>query len=397
MRISNMHIYFASLLIFLSLFSQTAYGEVIFEESFDDQPDFHSGMPENSKSGAPIGLPDRVQRATTHTIPEDWYSLRQDPKWSPSLGHPDRHETIEILQSNAEKSRGGSGKSMVNYRHGYNNGQGTWTSESLLLKYFPEGYDQLYVEFWIRFGPNWTRELRSGQANTMSKIFRILSWNEKDSEFENFSDGSNGPIIFWDHGINSYGLRNEIALRGGPHGDNYGFQDPDIPGLPRRLDYIGNLSLNWAGNLKDMGPNGTRSYIEDRVNGGVVPTGDYDIVQHDQIFGPGESWTKIAFFVKMNSSPGAKDGVLRQWLNDHQIFFNTQIPWIRSSSKNTDAQWNIVGFGGNDYFYTYDNSERREEWYSIDDIVIRTDIPDYVDSQGAITAPPSPPSGISVQ
>src|SRR5690554_7200323 len=94
--------------------------EVIFEENFDDQPDWHSAM--HSSDG--------TQRATTHIIPEGWYSIRQDPTWAPSEGHPDRHESIEILESNSDKARGGKGKSMVSWRDSYNPGWNRWNSES---------------------------------------------------------------------------------------------------------------------------------------------------------------------------------------------------------------------------------------------------------------------------
>src|SRR5690554_4718063 len=92
--------------------------EVIFEENFDDQPDWHSAM--HSSDG--------TQRATTHIIPEGWYSIRQDPTWAPSERHPDRHESIEILESNSDKARGGKGKSMVSWRDSHDPGWNRWNS-----------------------------------------------------------------------------------------------------------------------------------------------------------------------------------------------------------------------------------------------------------------------------
>ena len=81
--------------------ANSATGEVLFKEPFDDQPDWTSGMDINATDANPAGKPDRVQSASTHVIPEGWYSIRQDPVWAPSTGYPDRHETIEILSSNA--------------------------------------------------------------------------------------------------------------------------------------------------------------------------------------------------------------------------------------------------------------------------------------------------------
>jgi hypothetical protein len=370
-------------------FATTATSEVLFQENFDGQPDWNSGLPENAYIQS---TPDVLQRAGTHNIPDGWTSIRQDPVWAPSKGDLDKHETIEILAANADKSRSGTGKSMVSWRESYDNGGGRWSSEGVLLKHFPEGYDQIYAEFWVRFDPNWSRLRSVDVANSYSKLFRISSWNGEETEYVAFNGGNLGPMMLWDHKIDTYGLRNSIALRGGPHGDNYKFNVGDIQGLPRTIQGLGDLSMSWTGDLAYMGPDGTRSYIEDRVNGGTIPFGPWDQVQHNQIYGPGDSWTKLAFFVKMNSAPDVADGEVRQWLNGHQIFFNNQIPWIRSSdTENENAKWNVVAFGGNDYFLYYPNEVRREEWYSIDDIIVRTDIPDYLMTGSVNSVRPNPP------
>ncbi|WP_417500536.1 hypothetical protein [Marinobacter sp.] len=368
-----------------------AHAEIIFEESFDDQPDWTSAMHST----------DTVQRAATHIIPEGWFSIRQDPTWAPSKGYQDKHETIEILSSNAEKARGGVGKSFVSWRDSYDRGWNYWASESMLLKHFPEGYSELYVEFWIRFDPNWTRVAVPDRPNATSKMFRVSSWSGDGSEYGAFSDGNIGPIALWDHSLNRYGLRNSIALRGGPHSDNYKLASDDIPDVGKFIipGSLGDLNLDFSTRLANMGPGGTQPIIADRANGGFVTEDTRGIVSHDQIFGPGDAWTKLAFYVKMNSASGVKDGVFRQWLNDKQIFVSTQIPWIRpSSTRDENAKWNLVAIGGNDFFQTYPNEDRREEWYSIDDLVIRTDIPDYVDSgNNVISVPPNPPAGFEVK
>ena len=374
----------------IALASSFSNAKVLFEESFDDQPDW-----------TPVlnGSTDGTQRASSHVIPEGWYSIRHDPTWAPSTGHPDRHETIEILASNSDKARGGRGKSMVSYRDSHDPGWKRWNSESMMVKYFPEGYDQLYVEFWIRFDNDWTRQRISGVPDPTSKLFRISSWRGNGSEYQAFGGGDLGPIALWDYTVNSYGVRNRLSFRGGPHGDNYGFDSGDISGLPRSLVGSGDLSMNFTADVKGMGVGGEDPKIPDRVNGGFINLNSNSTIGHDQIYGPGGAWTKMAFFVKMNSSPGARDGIFRQWLNGVQIFNVTTIPWIRtSSSENENAQWNLVAIGGNDFFQSYPNSERHEEWYSIDDLVIRTDIPE--DLGGAPSspevAPPSPPVGVDI-
>lgn len=376
-----------------SVFLSTSFtqAEVIFSENFDNQPDWTSAMYST----------DTVQRAKTHTIPEGWYSIRQDPTWAPSKGHSDKHETIEILASNAGKARGGTGKSFVSWRDSYDRGWSYWASESILLKYFPEGYSELYVEFWISFDPKWTRVAVPNRPSATSKLFRVSSWSGDGTEYGAFSDGNIGPIALWDHTVNKYGLRNTLAFRGGPHSDNYTLTAQDIPDVGKYLisGSLGDFNLNFSSSLSEMGPNREDPIIADRINGGFITRKTSGVVGHDQVFGAGTSWTKLAFYVKMNSAPGVKDGVFRQWLNDRQIFVSTEIPWIRpSESRDESAKWNLVAIGGNDIFQTYPNEERHEEWYSIDDLVIRTDIPDYVDSGvNTIIAPPNPPAGFDVQ
>ena len=56
--------------------------------------------------------------------------------------------------------------------------------------------------------------------------------------------------------------------------------------------------------------------------------------------------------------------------------------------------WNHVSFGGNDYFAPYPNDQRFEDWYALDDIVIRSDRPDDLMSS---TPKPSPPENVSAE
>ncbi|WP_200369471.1 hypothetical protein [Marinobacter sp. DY40_1A1] len=369
----------------LILASPVLHSEVVFEENFDDQPDWTSAMHST----------DTEQRAVTHIIPHGWSAIRQDPTWAPSKGHPYKHESIEVLASNSKKCRDGTGKCMVSWRDSYNPGWKRWTSESIMLKYLPEGYSQLYVEFWIRFGPNWTRTNVDGVPSAASKLFRISSWRGNGSEFQAFPDGDIGPIALWDYSLNKYGVRNTISWRGGPHGDNYNYRDGEIPGLPAPLINTGDLNLNFSGHLKGMGPGGSDPKVSDRLNGGLIDLNSPSIVKHDQVFGPGDSWTKIGIFVKMNSAPGLKDGVFQQWLNDEQVFISTTIPWIRPSVTETEnAQWNLVAIGGNDFFQIYPNEAQHEEWYAIDDLIIRDDVPHYLNTTAVA---PNPPIGLDVK
>jgi hypothetical protein len=138
----------------------------------------------------------------------------------------------------------------------------------------------------------------------------------------------------------------------------------------------GDLNMNFNLDCRGQGVDGADPVIEDKLNGGFIDIQGTDTLLHDQIYGPGDSWSKVGFYVKMNSAVGVTDGIFRQWLNDKQIFQSVTIPWIRSSeTEDENAKWNLVGVGGNDFFQIYPNADRREEWYSIDDLVIRDSIP----------------------
>lgn len=359
----------ATSMVFTSVGSQA---EVLFVENFDDQPDWTSAMHST----------DRAQYADTHTIPEGWYAVRQDPTWAPSTGHADRHEAIEILASNADKARGGSGKAYVSWRDYYDAGWLRWNSDSILAKYFPEGHDQLYVEFYIQFDPEWTQTGKS-------KLFRMTSWSGNPDFFGYGGGRENGPVLFMDYEEGDSSVRNSLAFRSGPHGVNYGMDNNLMGDMPRTLvgsgDYSGNWTSNTVGSIYGPDPQ-----IPDKVNGGYIPK-DIDYrPQHDQIYGPSGTWTKVAYFVKMNSAPGVRDGVFKQWLDDQLVLETNKVTWVDSNPDNKMVKWNVVAIGGNDFWRGYTNEERREEWYAIDDVLIATTPPDEAPR-------PSPPTDLLVE
>lgn len=326
---------------------------VIFQDNFDNQPDYTSAM----------YSVDREQFADTHTLPVGWDAIRQDPQWSPSEGYPSGHESLEILASNADKARGGVGKSFVGWRDYYDAGWDRYNSENFLVKYFPEGYDQLYCEFYIRFQPGWSW---AGQ----SKIFRFSSWSGEGEMFGYGGGRENGPVVMWQYKASETHTNNFVSFRGGYHGNSYGMNDSSID-LPRNLVGSGDYPGNWTSNPPAMVPG---VQIPDKLNGGFINQDIATSVTHPQIYGPDGTWTKMAFFVKMNT-PGVKDGRYMQWLDD-RLVMQADVQWIPSEA--TGVKWNIVGIGGNDYWRDENltNEDQYQEWYAIDDLVIRADIPE---------------------
>ncbi|MFL1405686.1 hypothetical protein ACJO2E_10135 [Marinobacter sp. M1N3S26] len=345
---------------------------VLFEESFDDLPDY--------TSSEELDL-------------EGWDHRRNgEVNWSPSNGYPDKHDAFEILESNADKARGGTGKSFVAWRESYDPGWQRWNSDGILAKKLDQGVSQLYVSFYIRFEENWTP---GGQ----SKFFRAYYWNGEGSPFQFFDDGNSGPIFLWDYNENNYGVRNVHAYRGGPpEGSYYQMTSEDIYDTPRGVNNLGSFSLNYTQDTVGMAADGGTPKIPDQVNGGYLSDNLNQTVKHAQLFGRPENWTKVAFFLKMNSEPGANDGELIQWINDEQVYVNRTIRWVKDNPDNRMVQWNMVAIGGNDNWQAYPNSQMREEWYSIDDVYMATEIPDDVISGGSddgAVSRPNPPSGVT--
>ncbi|MEJ2621065.1 MAG: hypothetical protein P8163_12590 [Candidatus Thiodiazotropha sp.] len=89
--------------------------------------------------------------------------------------------------------------------------------------------------------------------------------------------------------------------------------------------------------------------------GGHISDNPSQLVEYDQIFGASGHRTKMAYYVKMNSTPGVADGTLKQWVNDELILSNKNTPWTGPEPWVTEAgssmpEWDVVGFWGNSFF-----------------------------------------------
>ena len=111
----------------------------------------------------------------------------------------------------------------------------------------------------------------------------------------------------------------------------------------------------------------------------------------------GSKWHKMEFYIKVNSSPGAQDGILAQWFDDGLVFLNKTIPWIQNGA-NPNLKFTAVKFGGNHHTKNYLEKNMgidRVEWYAIDDIMIRNDLPENLILSPTIS--PNAPLNIKVE
>lgn len=401
MRLINKLLTISLLTSFVLVGAPTIHAEVIFSDSFDDQPDWNSGLPENDKGELDMspsnrgGWPvDIAQFAETHFIPNNWSFVRQTPVWAPSRGDADRHETIEISAAstaeNPNRARGRTGKSFVSWRDSSSQQFG---SDGLLMKDFREGFDQIYVEFYINFSDE---QIKSYYDTTypadqaLSKLFRIYHWDGTGDAFDYYDNNINPNMIWGMEGRSTaaggYGFRNSIAL------------------LTRRVDTSQARFIDANGNPADAAPSSyrlepTRALYEgenlpDRRDEGFIPT-NTGVADIDQVFGNETHWTKMAFFVKMNSAPGAYDGTLIQWLDDRKVVEINTIAWVAEGREM--VKWTTFGIGGNDSFKKYPNELRHEEWYAIDDVMAASQIPDHLLSESESVAPPNSPIDLNVE
>jgi hypothetical protein len=368
-----------SFFVFLCGTSSAADAEILFQENFDDQPDFTSTMHSTVNS----------QRSVWgDTLPDNWYEIYQGSVWSPETGYPTKHAAIEILASNTDKTRGGTGNSMVNWRESASLTR--WNSDSQMIHLFEQPLNEVYVEYWIAFSDNWWQ--RENTGHWASKIFRVGSWDGA-GDIVNGAFGSLGPIFFWDYKRDSYNLQNFLHFRGGPWGENY-YMNKDEPSYPQYT------TSNFGSSTLGMAPGGTDPLIVNQIEGGYLKDiGRYTQITHEQVFGAGQHWTKMAFYLKMNSAPGVADGVLMQWINDQRIRVVDTIPWIKANTENKMVGWNYFALGGNDNFYPFEADQLFEDWYAFDDVVVRSDIPSFLEASVADSrqAAPSAPTAIAVE
>ena len=326
---------------------------VIFSENFDDQPDWTATMHTLEKYQTV---------AAGNILPDNWDGIYQGTYWSPEKGYPDKHATLEILASNVDKARGGTGKSAVIWRESIVSGPTDWKSDSQMVRYIPDT-TEIYAEFYIRFSHEWWQRAVENTANWASKLFRLGRWNGNGNVFSG-AMGDIGPLMIWDYKRDDWGVRNIVALRGGSGGSSYYFNSGAA--------YSGVVNITYTNGSAGQEVGGTDPKVLNKVDGTWLVDSS-GTATHDEVFGPTEHWTKIAFHLKMNSVTGATDGILSMFMDDQRILYRDNVPWILEGPV---VGWNYVGIGGNHDWDPYPTEDQHEEWYAFDDLLVRDSLPE---------------------
>lgn len=319
----------------LIISTATTDAEVIFEDNFDNQPDYNSHEHVSSQTSH------KLYAKNGDPLPEGWDAISDYTTYD--LPH------LEIT-GDPEKTGSRGGKVLLMRRASFDP---AWQGDSQFEKVLDRQYKELYISFWIRFQPNWTHD---GQ----SKLFRVKSEPPGTRYTEGYW-GRVGMGTLWQakhYAVKDSGFRDALGVR--PL-----MTDPP-PGIPSPGWRWNDKGFNLSYNAHSHGR------LTDHANdGGLLPTSGS--VSHGQVFG--DAWHKMEFHLKVNTAPGVQDGIYTQWMDGVKLIDNHTMAWLQNDTEHPDRGFNTVGFGGNDYFMAYPNEERVQEWYAFDDIVIRSDLP----------------------
>ena len=305
---------------------------LIFSDNFDSQPDFATeASVEYCINNAGNGC-DR--------LPPNWSDYKAGERFHPiELNNSSLESSLQI---NGDQPRGSSGKSLMIWDESYGN-TGQWGSDAMLGKYLPEGYKDLYVEYWIKFQPGYRwHDVEGGHGINYAKILRIGHRDEGQTPFSFSATGYNAPLMFIDTIVRSVTKNNapqyvqagvQAQLRCDPQESNY-----------KCGTYTTAQSMN--GYIND----GNTSFVESYGDG---------------------NWHKISARMRLNSSPGARDGIAMTFFDNEMVAYADDVPFLGSNSP-AGTKLNQVSLGGNMHNYPEPESNQFEQWYAIDDVRIYT-------------------------
>lgn len=298
----------------------TVSGEILHQDNFDLHEDWTINQPI-----APFA-------ATAHqgeeSILDGYHSYYIAGSYYTDIGN-------NSLILNQFNHRGVSGKGLTFWNESDTRGDG-WASDNQLGVYLPEGYDELYARFYIKFQPGW-RWTHDGESE--QKLARFTHYHG-GSPFQYFEGGNQHPIAGLHIAKYNSGDGNACFQPIFRYEHVY-FPDLATPPHPRaQVVYPGSANYNGTG--------------ED--------------------FTESTEWNCWEIRVKMNSAPGVADGIYQFWVNEVLIFSITDLAWSDTGAQASPRlNWNYFLMGGNSFNHFADNTDEEEQWYAIDDLVIGTE------------------------
>ena len=308
--------------------SETAGPQVVFEENFDDQPDwsqFERCLYDNYSFDC-------------NTIIEGWDYLYTE----------DKNSTHAPFYIEAIAGRGGIGKGY----HFWDESRGTdrrWKTEAQLAKKLPQAYQELWFSFWIKFNPG----ARWEGGSEASKVFRGGAYNPL------VLDGTAGTSVF---NTNNSSKRNKGLGR-----TTGGMFFVDVVRNDRGRTRIKLFSR--------CNPSYKCDTYDDAWDYFVNPGAPSTPSDWKDNFGDG-NWHKIEVHFVMDSAPEARDGVLEVFYDGNRLGGRNNIPWRTEGSDSWIEGINFFAIAGNSenvWAGDIDTTNSPEQsFYFIDDVKVCT-------------------------
>lgn len=338
-----------AILIAILLNPGFSYSEVIFSDNFDATPDWQNV---GSQRCNWIGWDEDADDTSCANLPLN-YDL---------MYFSDSNYSEPMCEINSKGARGtGKGLRVNDESNGDSN---SWGSDCQIAKYFPQQQPEFWASYYIHYNPN----MAWHSATAMSKIFRVGHYNPK------VVDGTAQTSTF---------NTNNNSDKNGGHG-------PTTSGL-----FF--LDTKQVGSPELM-------RLQQAVR--CAPTykcGSYDEAWFQNFSGtPGDSWAEtlgdnkwhhVEVRLKMNSSPGAANGILEVYFDGALQTKRTNIPWRMSGvDPSVVYGFNMFTIGGNSNNIWAGQTDAQQWMYDVDDLRIcttRCDAPE-------VASPPSAPSSVVV-
>jgi len=305
-----------------------SYSEILFEDNFDSHPDWSPAQPKGLSS---------LCYNNCSSAPEGYDGYRVGWTFYNDPGH-------NTLNIDSSQHRGPSGKAFIFWNE--SDPSEAWENDGMLFLVLGVPRSELYVRFYIKFQPGW--KWRTGES-AGQKFFRITHWPAGTDPSKFGTSGTQRPLttllLFKQNSgkanvklVNNF--RYEVNYKAHSNSEVY-LADGNYEGTGSAFDKAGNL-------------------------------------------GDG-AWHCIEVQAKMNSAVGVADGVVRTWLDGVKISETTDLAFSDAGSEtNPRHLWNWIALGGNTINHYAPLSDKSEQWYAIDDLVVSTEYigPDYVIGSG---------------
>ena len=350
------------LYIFLAIvliFEGSAFGEILFQDNFDNQGDWTRTQSTTS---------DDVCYSGCTGIPSGWTSYRNGFSYCTN-GPGNNNFYIDAIPGYPVESsgtdRGGSGKCVTFWDESCTNQ--FEDSDGMIAKQLGANHDEIYIRFYIKFSPDFkwmdsSDAYAAGHSDTAQHKF----WH-----IQHYCEDGGDPYSY-------FGARDRC---------NY----PVAVGGIYRWTSSEKLKFYQLYACEESTCNAGTPAFDTYTE--YITIGDISTLRQDGNLLDG-NWHSIEQHYKMNTNAGSTfntDGVWEIWIDENLIFSRSDIPWSNDGSQQSPRRgWNFIVLGGNNNnrWTAVCSGTACEQWYAIDDVVISTE---YIGIR------PSPPKNLKIQ